>query len=67
MPSLPNYSVVEHRLTKKVKRWLTPQGCYVESQRSLYVDTFVIHEDVVLSSKVDLISAIREDGLIKWE
>jgi hypothetical protein len=64
-PSLPNYEVSEHRLTKKVKRWFTVQGCYVESQRSLFLDSQIIHEEVTVSTKVDLIEQLLEDGLIK--
>jgi len=65
MPSLPNYEVSEHRLTKKVKRWFTHQGCYVESQRSLFLDSQTILEEVTVSTRVDLIAHLLEDGLIK--
>ena len=64
-PSLPNYEVSEHRLTKKVKRWFTPQGCYVESRRSLFLDAQVILEEIVVSTRVDLIEDLVEAGLIK--
>ena len=63
--SLPNYEVSEHRLTKKVKRCFTSQGCYVESRRSLFLDTHVILEEVIVSTKVDLIDDLMEAGLIK--
>lgn len=65
MSSLPNYKVEEHRLTKKVKRWFTPQGCYVESRKTLFVDSLVIYEEVTMSSRVDVIDHLLEDGLIK--
>ena len=65
MNSLPNYEVSEHRLTKKVKRWFTSQGCYVESRRMLFLDTRVILEEVTLATRVDVLGPLMEDGLIK--
>jgi hypothetical protein len=52
--SLPNYEVIEHRLTKEVRRALTHCGCLVEYRKHLFIDTQVILEEIVLSCKVDL-------------
>lgn len=65
MPSQPNYLVKEHRLTKKVKRWSTAHGCCVETIKTLFVDSRVILEEVILSTHVDVLVPIEDDSYFK--